>query len=393
MRRLIAFLTVAVLTASCGTAIESSAGTTSASTTSIATTTTTVVTVTTTTQPDTSAPWDNAPITDVPQVLIDQWGAAENKTSCSALYPDGTIDATASIRKASFSGGWGIAWDLPNGPGRESWGDYCTDCGRGAFGIAGTGIRAQGDEPVMFPSRLSWDDGSIAGYGTEGLVAPETGAPLVMYLLVPEEGCVYDVWSFLGEEHLLHFTSQLRKVVGLTGEPTLWLSQLPPRETKQLGAAPWDEARLAASDVPDVEVTEWKTDAGAPKGCPMLAFADLGAADGAEPRQATSEGEMLVAWDLSSGPGHDAFGYLCADCGRGVIGLGTFPAGTGADLPVAFEWDDGSVARVRSGATSYGTEALLSVDGFDCTYWVWSHLGDDHLEYLLTQLHRVKGMP
>lgn len=326
-------------------------------------------------------------------MLVDQWEAADNNTICSALYPAGAIDPTASIRKASFTGGWGIAWDLPSGPGRQSWGDYCTNCGRGAFGIAGTALRTEGDEPSVFPHLLSWDDGSIAGYATEQLVAPETGAPLLMFLLINGEGCVYNVWSFLGEEHLLQLTSQLRKVVGLEGEPTLWLSQLPQPETKQLGSAPWDATKLAASDVPDVEVTEWKEDFGAPKSCPMLAFADLGVADGAEPRQATSEGEMLVAWDLPSGPGHDGFGNLCANCGRGVIGLGTLPAGAEPDLPVGYEWEDGSLARIRSSALGYGAEALVSVDGFDCTYWVWSHLGQDHLEYLLSQLRRVRGMP
>jgi len=392
MRRLIAFLTVAILLAACGVAPESAtSSTTSSSTTTIATTTTS--TTTTTTLPDSSPPWDNEPLTDVPQVLVDQWGAAENKDICSALYPVGPIDPEATIRGASFTGGWGIAWDLPNGPGRQPWGDYCTDCGRGAFGIAGTGLRTLGDEPSVFPNLLSWDDGSIAGYSTEQLVAPETGAPLLMFLLVNEEGCVYNVWSFLGQDHLLQLTKQLRKVVGLEGEPTLWLSQLPQPETKQLGPAPWDETKLASSDVPDVEVTEWKDDFGAPKTCPLLAFADLGAADGAVPRQATAEDEMLVAWDLPSGPGHDGFGNLCANCGRGVIGLGTFPADTGTDLPIGYEWDDGSVARVRSSAFTYGSEALVSVDGFDCTYWVWSHLGDDHLEYLLSHLRRVKGLP
>lgn len=392
MRKLIAFASVAVVAAGCGSIAQSTASTTTtlATTTTISTTTTAVSTTEPAIPP---APWASAPIANVPQVLVDQWQAAENNTWCSALYPDGLVQPVGSVRKANFAGGWGVAWDLGSGPGREAWGDYCTDCGRGAYGVAGTGIRAQGDEPLLFPNQISWDDGSYAGYGYEGLASPDSGAPLLMYLLVNGDGCLYNVWSFLGEEHLLQLADQLRKVEGLEGEPTLWQSQQPQPETRQLGAPPWDEQALAASDVPDVEITEWKDEFGAPETCPMLAFADLGAASDAVPRQATNEGQMLVAWDLSSGPGHDAFGYLCADCGRGVVGLGTFPAGTGDDLPVAFEWDDGSVARVRSGATSYGTEALLDVEGFDCTYWVWSHLGEDHLEYLLSQLRRVKGMP
>jgi len=392
MRKLIAFAAVVGLVAACSGAADTSTTTTSTSTT-VASTTTSSTSPTTTLPVIPPAPWASPAITDVPQVLVDQWDAADNKTWCSALYPTEALDPDATIRKANFDGGWGIAWDLPNGPGREASGDYCPDCGRGAFGIAGTGVLAQGNEPSLWPTQLSWQDGSIGGYGLEGFATPGSGAPLLMYLLVSDEGCLYNVWSFLGQDQLLRFVDSLRKVQGLEGEPTLWQSQQPTPEVQQLGAAPWDETPLTVSDVPEVEVSEWEQDAGSPAGCPMLAFEDLGDADGAVPRRANNAGQMLVAWDLPSGPGHDAYGYPCDDCGRGVIGLGTMSAGSGADLPIAFEWDDGSVARIRSSAISYGTEALLSVNGFGCTYWVWSHLGDDSLEYLLSQLRRVEGMP
>ena len=125
----------------------------------------------------------------------------------------------------------------------------------------------------------------------------------------------------------------------------------------------------------------------------MLYFADLGDADGATIRRAANEGEMLVAWDLPSGPGHSGASEPCDDCGRGVIGLGTFPADTRQDSPAVYTWSDGSDATTLTGPYRYGTEAFVHVTGFDCTYWVWSHLGADHLEYLLGQLRRVEGLP
>jgi hypothetical protein len=392
MRRFVLVAASVLFVSSCaGTAEPPTTFGTSTSTTAAAATTTSAVTTTAPVAPP--APWSNAPISDVPQVLVDQWEAAANKTWCSALYPAGPADPDATIRTATFAGGWGVAWDLPDGPGREASGTYCADCGRGAYGIAGTGLQAQGDEPTLWSAQLTWADGSIAGYGYEGQADPGSGAPLLMYLLVNGDGCVYNVWSFLGEDHLLRLVDSLRKVQGLEGEPTLWQSQQPAPEVRQMGAPPWDAEPLAVADVPDQEVVEWQDEAGAPAGCPLLAFADLGDAQGAVPRRANNEGEMLVAWDLPSGPGHDASGYPCADCGRGVLGIGTFQGGAGRDLPITLEWDDGSVARFLSSAISYGTEAFLDVQGFDCTYWVWSHLGQDHLEYLLSQLRRVQGMP
>jgi hypothetical protein len=396
MRKMVVLVVMAGLVAACSGTTEPPATASSSSTTVTPTTVnSTTSTSTTTTQPVAApAPWSNPPIADPPQVLVDQWEAADNKDWCSALYPIGPADSAATVRKANFGGGWGVAWDLPDGPGREATGAYCADCGRGAYGIAGTGVRAQGDEPLRWPNQLSWDDGSIAGYGYEGDADPTSGAPLLMYLLVNGEGCTYNIWSFLGKDHLLQFVDGLRKVEGLDGEPTAWLSQQPSANITQLGAPPWDATPLPVSDVPRVEITEWEGELGAPTGCPMLAFADLGEAEGATPRRATNEGEMLVAWDLPSGPGHDASGNPCENCGRGVIGLGTFPADTGEGLPVVFEWDDGSIARIRSSAAiTYGTEAFLSVQGFDCTYWVWSHLGENSLEYLLSQLRRVEGIP
>lgn len=344
------------------------------------------------------APWMGPALdlSDVEQVLADQWNSAANRRWCSALFPAdvGAVDTGARIRPANFSGGWAVAWDRDAGPGREPSGDYCSDCGRGAFGVAGAGLRASGDEASIGPETLVWADGSTGGFGPEGGPDAPSGAPISMTLLVNGEGCVYNVWSFLGEEHLLSLTRQLRFVETLRGEPTLWTRDLPAVEVVSMGSPPWDEPPLPRAALPEEAYLEWAEEAGAPPACPVLYFADLGAAEGAAVRRASNAGEMLVAWDLPAGPGHEGSGEPCNDCGRGVIGLGTFQGDTRATgIPAVYEWDDGSFAWTIAETYSYGIEAMVRVTGFDCSYWLWSHLGREHLEYLLGQLRRVDGLP
>jgi hypothetical protein len=159
-----------------------------------------------------------------------------------------------------------------------------------------------------------------------------------------------------------------------------------------MGEPPWRLTPLDPGAVEEVYFLEWRDEAGAPEACPLLVFADLGAeASGARARRAANEGEMLVAWDRPSGPGHDAISDPCDDCGRGAVGLGTWQAAVFEDKPVTRRWDDGSRGRTFEG--TYGIEAYIEVAGFGCSYWLWSHLGEEHLDYLLSQLRRVEGAP
>jgi hypothetical protein len=342
------------------------------------------------------APWDLSPIPieEVAEVLAGEWERGEG--ACSALYPrdPSVIPWDAAIRPADFgSDSWAVAWDLPDGPGREPSGAYCASCGRGAFGVAGAGLVVDGDESDIWPNRLAWDDGSLAGYGLEGLDDAAPGAPLLMYLLVKEEGCLYNLWSFLGEDHLLALVASLRRVEGLVGPPVPWRSDLPPPELREMGDPPWvTEPALAPDSIAPVYLEEWEGEAGAPPRCPLLVLSDLGEpATGAVPRRAASEGEMLIAFDRPSGPGHTGMGEPCTDCGRGAVGLGTFQFYVPAEARITHRWQDGSVGDLDEGP--YGTEMHLQPAGFDCTYWLWSHLGPEHLEYLLTALRRVEGHP
>ncbi len=153
------------------------------------------------------------------------------------------------------------------------------------------------------------------------------------------------------------------------------------------GPAPWTASPLELSALPEVYRLEW-AEAGEPSTCPLLAYADLGP-EGQEAaiRRAENDRELLIAWDNPDGPGHDRRGEPCSDCGRGVIGLGTVQSSSYVVGPATIAWDDGSFAHVAPG--HYGIEARIQLAGADCVYRLWSHLGFDHLNYLIGQLRTV----
>ncbi len=155
------------------------------------------------------------------------------------------------------------------------------------------------------------------------------------------------------------------------------------------GPAPWGADAIDPAALPDVYRLEW-AEAGQPDTCPFLAFADLGpgAAD-ATIRRGEHDREMLVTWDNPDGPGHDRTGEPCDDCGRGVVGLGTFQDGHVGQATIA--WDDGSFANVAELPWVYGVSARIKPAGAECIYQLWSHLGHDHVSYLIGQLRLVEA--
>lgn len=149
------------------------------------------------TPPTPQAPWQQPRLTagEVPPAFLAQWRKAENRSSCALLAPASLgAGQDAKARAATFAGGWGVAYDLPDL--------------RSAFGIAGTGVNASDPSYSEWPFRLEWSDGSSAGYGPEG----GTGPNQLAYLRVQGQGCLYNVWSRLGREHLEHLLGQLRFV-------------------------------------------------------------------------------------------------------------------------------------------------------------------------------------
>ena len=142
------------------------------------------------------APWAAAKLAPsaVPAVYLTVWRAAENRSRCALLAP-ARVDAPALPRAATFGGGWGVAYDLPNE--------------RSAFGVAGTGVSAwSGDVYDAWPERRVLADGSRVGYGPEGGAGPNWLA----YLRIPGQDCLYNVWSRLGRAHLEELLAQLRFV-------------------------------------------------------------------------------------------------------------------------------------------------------------------------------------
>ena len=144
------------------------------------------------------APWLGAPLPvgSVSPVYHEQWERAANRAHCAliAFAEPGAAGQGAAPRAATFSGGWGVAYDLPSL--------------RSAFGVAGAGVSASEPAYDEWPYRLRWADGSTAGYGPEG----GTGPNLLAYLRITGQGCLYNVWSRLGREHLEHLLTSLRFV-------------------------------------------------------------------------------------------------------------------------------------------------------------------------------------
>lgn len=152
-------------------------------------------------------PWRGArlPVTAVPEAYVAAWSKAENRETCALLaFASSSVEEAATPRIATFSGGWGVAYDQPQL--------------RGAFGVAGTGSSAAEPAYDAWPYRLDWSDGSSAGYGPEA----GTGPNQLAYLTIQGQQCLYNVWSRLGRAHLEQLLAALRFVdtakarIGLT---------------------------------------------------------------------------------------------------------------------------------------------------------------------------------
>lgn len=143
-------------------------------------------------------PWSARPLAAkaAPAVYLAEWKKAKNRDHCAPLVVLGAEkEAGIKLRRADFSGGWAVAYDLPGS--------------RSDFGIAGTGSDANDDgKRYRFPHSIAWSDGSQASYGLEG----GTGPGYLAYLTVDGQRCLYNVWSKRGQAHLEQLLSQLRRV-------------------------------------------------------------------------------------------------------------------------------------------------------------------------------------
>jgi hypothetical protein len=147
--------------------------------------------------PQADAPWRTAALarSQVPAVYLTVWNRAENRATCAPIaFATLSEEPDATPRAATFSGGWGVAYDLPRL--------------RSVFGIAGAGVKASDSTYTAWPHNRSWPDGSTVGYGPEG----GTGPNQLAYLRIAGQGCLYNVWSRLSKEHLESLIEAIRFV-------------------------------------------------------------------------------------------------------------------------------------------------------------------------------------
>lgn len=149
-------------------------------------------------------------------LVLAEWRKAENRRVCAPLAFAADGRARGRARRANFSGGWAVAFDLP---GRRS-----------AYGLAGTGVLPGDEAPVGDQREIlarQWPyvralpglrPQSFAGYGIEGARPLTTSDPqglgenLLAYVRVPGQRCLYNVWSRLGRRHLELLLDSLRLV-------------------------------------------------------------------------------------------------------------------------------------------------------------------------------------
>jgi hypothetical protein len=159
-----------------------------------------------------AAPWSSAPLASeqVPAALLRAWASADNRGVCAPIAPARLEDASARVSEL-VDGGWAVEFDRSGQPGLSPSGETCARCGRGVFGIAGTQMSPDAlvseEDPVDAPSP-SFADGSHLS-----VEPPAEGERVAAATLtVRGQGCVYQVWSFLGEEHVRQLVGQLRRV-------------------------------------------------------------------------------------------------------------------------------------------------------------------------------------
>ena len=151
------------------------------------------------------APWAGAlvPASSLSETVATALEGAENRSWCAPMVP---ASAGEPARAATLAGGWALEFDQRGAPGVRANGNACARCGRAAFGVAGTSMSTDEAVDIDEAAPLAmFNDGSTQDVIAEDGVASAT-------LTVGGQGCVYQVWSFLGEDHLNSLLEELRFV-------------------------------------------------------------------------------------------------------------------------------------------------------------------------------------
>jgi len=157
-------------------------------------------------------PWAAPPMSanEAPRQILSAWENADNRASCAPLATRTLGRATgARARTSELSGGWLVEFDRPGLPGIDRQGRECDTCGRSVFGIAGTAMAPDTLDPESDSLAPTYNDGSHA----EVEVTDADGESVAsVTFTVNGQGCVYEVWSLLGPDHLAELVSGLRFV-------------------------------------------------------------------------------------------------------------------------------------------------------------------------------------
>jgi len=152
-------------------------------------------------------------------IVLAEWRKADNRGACAPLAFRSDGGAGGTPRRATYSGGWAVAFDQPSL--------------RSAYGVAGAGLLPEDrDNFAVKVDRLArqwplvrrWDAGenlpagSAAGYGLEGVATPypegsqAVGEQSLAYLRIRGQQCQYNVWSKLGRDHLERLLGEIEMI-------------------------------------------------------------------------------------------------------------------------------------------------------------------------------------
>ena len=139
---------------------------------------------------DLPAPWTTEVMDarDAPETLLAAWSGAPNRDWCAPMAPRSARGAQAT--QTTFDGGWAVEFGGQNGE---------------SFGVAGTAMMVDDEAPASEVERRAYVDGS------EAQIESSEDAH-VASLAIQGQGCVYQVWSFAGREHLQSLLDDLRFV-------------------------------------------------------------------------------------------------------------------------------------------------------------------------------------
>lgn len=137
-------------------------------------------------------------------IYVQEWGKSKSKAACPILALPTTAGAHLqghSGRRANFSGGWGVAYDLPKQ--------------RSAYGVANVGVSEPVGPSSMWQDYTLYDDGTELTYGREG---GNPNGKWLAYLTLGKQyspaaqPCLYNIWSQQSKGHLEQLLSELRIV-------------------------------------------------------------------------------------------------------------------------------------------------------------------------------------